>query len=42
MQTLSAEYGAEKEFTIIGKPYRQAELAEHVRRALGRQDTVRD
>jgi signal transduction histidine kinase len=42
MQTLSAEYGAEKEFTIIGKPYRQAELAEHVRRALGRQDTARD
>ncbi len=35
MQTLSADYGAEKEFTIIGKPYRQAELAEHVRRALG-------
>src|SRR5260221_8931075 len=35
MQTLSADYGAEKEFTIIGKPYRQPELAEHVRRALG-------
>jgi signal transduction histidine kinase len=42
MQTLSAEYGAEKEFAIIGKPYRQAELAAHVRRALGRRDTVPD
>jgi signal transduction histidine kinase len=42
MQILSAEYGAEKEFTIIGKPYRQAELAEHVRRALGRQDTAHE
>jgi PAS domain S-box-containing protein len=42
MQTLSADYGAEKEFTIIGKPYRQAELAEHVRRALGGRDAVPD
>ncbi len=42
MQTLSAEYGAEKEFTIIGKPYRQAELAQHVRRALGGQDAARE
>jgi hypothetical protein len=42
MQTLSAEYGAEKEFLIISKPYRQAELAEHVRRALGGRDTAPD
>jgi signal transduction histidine kinase len=42
MQTLSADYGAEKEFTIIGKPYRQAELAEHVRRALGSRDATPD
>jgi signal transduction histidine kinase len=40
MQTLSAEYGAEKEFTIIGKPYRQGELAEHVRQALAGRDAV--
>jgi nitrogen-specific signal transduction histidine kinase len=42
MQTLSADYGAEKEFTIIGKPYRQAELAEHVRRALRGRDAAPD
>jgi signal transduction histidine kinase/ActR/RegA family two-component response regulator len=42
MQTLSAEYGAEKEFLIISKPYRQAELAEHVRRALGGRDVAPD
>ena len=42
MQTLSAEYGSEKEFVIIGKPYRQTELAEHVRRALGRRDAAHD
>jgi signal transduction histidine kinase/CheY-like chemotaxis protein len=40
MQTLSVEYGAEKEFAIIGKPYRQAELAAHVRRALGGHDAA--
>ena len=31
------EYGAEQEFMIISKPYRQTELAEHVRRALRRE-----
>ncbi|HZS85511.1 MAG TPA: ATP-binding protein [Stellaceae bacterium] len=36
VHTVSPEYGAEREFPIIGKPYRQAELAEQVRRALGR------
>jgi signal transduction histidine kinase/ActR/RegA family two-component response regulator len=35
-QTLAQEYGANKEYQIITKPYRQSELAEHVRRALGR------
>jgi signal transduction histidine kinase len=40
MQTLSAEYGAENEFTIIGKPYRQGELAEHIRQALAGRDAA--
>ncbi len=40
MQTLSAEYGAENEFAVIGKPYRQGELAEHVRQALAGRDAV--
>jgi signal transduction histidine kinase/ActR/RegA family two-component response regulator len=35
-QTLAQEYGANKEYQIITKPYRQSELAEQVRRALGR------
>src|SRR5260370_39934469 len=33
MQTLSAEYGAQNEITIIGKPHPQGELPEHPRRA---------
>jgi signal transduction histidine kinase/ActR/RegA family two-component response regulator len=37
-QTLAQEYGANKEYQIITKPYRQSELAEQVRRALGRRD----
>jgi signal transduction histidine kinase/ActR/RegA family two-component response regulator len=38
-QTLAQEYGANKEYQIITKPYRQSELAEQVRRALGRRDS---
>jgi hypothetical protein len=30
-----AEFGAEREFTIIVKPYHRAELAAHIRRTLG-------
>jgi signal transduction histidine kinase len=36
LQTASPEYGGAREFPVIGKPYRQTELAEQVRRALGR------
>jgi signal transduction histidine kinase/ActR/RegA family two-component response regulator len=37
-QTLAQEYGANTEYQIITKPYRQSELVEHVRRALGKRD----
>jgi signal transduction histidine kinase/ActR/RegA family two-component response regulator len=39
-QAVSSEYGGEKGFAIIGKPYRQAELAEQVRRALSRPESA--
>jgi signal transduction histidine kinase/ActR/RegA family two-component response regulator len=35
---LASEFGAAAEFAIITKPYRQTELAEHIRRALTRRD----
>jgi CheY-like chemotaxis protein len=37
-QTLAQEYGANTEYQIITKPYRQSELVDHVRRALGKRD----